>query len=117
MSPPGSETTSPKADVLQGTLDMLILRVLRLRPMHGWAISRRIQQVSKEVILVQQGSLYPSLHRLARKGWVSSEWGVSENNRRAKFYRLTRAGRRQLQAETETWMRLSEAVARVLEEA
>lgn len=117
MSQDESGASNPRAEVLQGTLDMLILRVLQLQPMHGWAISRRIQQVSEEVILVQQGSLYPSLHRLARKGWVTSDWGISENNRKAKFYRLTSEGRQQLQAETESWERLSDAVTRILREA
>lgn len=104
-------------DLLQGTLDLLILRTLQPGPMHGWAIAHRIQQVSDEVLTVQQGSLYPSLHRLARKGWIDSEWGTSENNRRAKFYRLTDVGRRQLEEETESWHRLSAAVTRVLQEA
>ena len=114
-----SDPLSPQGrpDVLQGTLDMLILRVLRLEPMHGWAISRRIHQVSHDVILVNQGSLYPSLHRLERKGWVRARWGTSDNNRRAKFYALTPLGSQQLVEETENWARLSEAVARVLEHA
>lgn len=104
-----------RSDLLQGTLDLLILRTLLPGAMHGWAISQRIQQVSDEVLQVQQGSLYPSLHRLARKGWIQSEWGASENNRRAKFYSLTDEGRAQLEEETENWMRLSAAVGRVLE--
>lgn len=94
---------------------MLILRVLTLEPMHGWAISRRIQQVSRDVILVHQGSLYPALHRLERRRWVKARWGTSENNRRAKYYALTPLGKKQLAAETETWQRLSEGVRRVLE--
>lgn len=117
MSPTVSEKQTGRPDLLQGTLDMLILRVLQLEPMHGWAISRRIQQVSLEVILVHQGSLYPSLHRLQRKGLLESSWGTSENNRRAKFYRLTEAGRQQLHAETANWTRLSDAVIRVLQES
>lgn len=104
-------------DLLQGTLDLLILRTLQPGPMHGWAIAQRIQQVSDDVLTVQQGSLYPSLHRLARKGWIDSEWGTSENNRRAKFYRLTEEGRHQLAEETDSWERLSAAVSRVLQEA
>ena len=102
------------ADVLQGTLDMLVLKALSLEPMHGWGISQRIQQMSAEVLRVNQGSLYPALQRLESAGWVSSEWGASENNRQAKFYRLTKAGQKQLRAETESWLRMSEAVGRVL---
>ena len=101
-------------DLLQGTLDLLILRTLDLGPMHGWGISQRIQQMSAEVLRVNQGSLYPALQRLESAGWVSSEWGASENNRQAKFYRLTKAGQKQLRAETESWHRMSEAVGRVL---
>jgi len=101
-------------DLLQGTLDLLILRTLDLGPMHGWGISQRIQQMSAEVLRVNQGSLYPALQRLESAGWVSSEWGASENNRQAKFYRLTKAGQKQLRAETELWLRMSEAVGRVL---
>ncbi len=104
-----------RSDLLQGTLDLLILRTLLPGALHGWAISQRIQQVSDEVLQVQQGSLYPSLHRLERKGWIQSEWGASENNRRAKFYSLTEEGRARLEDETENWMRLSAAVSRVLE--
>lgn len=106
----GSET-----DLLQGTLDLLILRTLLAGPRHGWAISERIQQVSQEVLRVNQGSLYPALHRLEHQGWIKAEWGVSELGRRARFYRLTRAGHRQLQRETETWARLAGAIGRVLE--
>ncbi len=105
----------PSADLLQGTLDMLILKTLALGPQHGWGISRRIQQVSVDVLQVQQGSLYPALHRLEQQGWLSASWGTSENNRQAKFYALTKAGRRQLQRETAQWTRLSGAVARILE--
>jgi transcriptional regulator len=101
-------------DLLQGTLDLLILRTLDLGAMHGWGISQRIQQMSAEVLRVNQGSLYPALQRLESAGWVSAEWGSSENNRQAKFYRLTRAGQKQLREETESWLRMSEAVGRVL---
>jgi transcriptional regulator len=110
----GKPKTDPKADLLQGTLDLLILRTLALAPMHGWGISQRIQQVSRDVLQVNQGSLYPALARLEVAGWVISEWGVSENNRQAKFYSLTKTGRRQLEDEIENWERLSAAVARVL---
>jgi transcriptional regulator len=106
----------PSTDLLQGTLDVLILKTLALAPMHGWGIALRIQQVSREVLQVGQGSLYPALHRLEYKGWIKSEWGTSENNRRAKFYLLTAAGRKQLKAELETWDRLSSAVALVLKQ-
>lgn len=102
-------------DLLQGTLDMLILRTLQSGAVHGWGISQRIQQVSEDVLRVNQGSLYPALHRLEEEGWIESDWGTSENNRRAKFYRLTRTGRRRLEQETEDWERLSAAVARVLQ--
>ena len=89
--------------LLQGTLDLLILRTIALEPMHGWAIANRIQQVSKDVLQVQQGSLYPALHRLEHQGWIQSEWGASDNNRRAKFYELTARGRRQIHEETASW--------------
>lgn len=107
--------TDVKSDLLQGTLDLLVLKTLALGPQHGWGISQRIQQMSQDVLQVHQGSLYPALHRLERQGWIDAEWGQSENNRRAKFYRLTAAGQRQLEAETENWQRLSGAVARILE--
>ena len=103
-----------KLDLPQGTLDLLILKSLSLAPQHGWAISERIRQVSRETLQVPQGSLYPALHRLERRGWIRAEWGASDNNRRAKFYELTRAGRKQLEAETEAWDRLTAAVALVL---
>jgi|SRR6516225_3672585 PadR family transcriptional regulator PadR len=106
-----------KTDLLQGTLDLLILRTIALEPMHGWAIAQRIQQVSKEALRVQQGSLYPALHRLEHKGLIRAEWGPSENNRRAKFYSLTKAGRTQLEEERATWERLASAVAQILETA
>jgi PadR family transcriptional regulator, regulatory protein PadR len=108
---------NPKADLLQGTLDLLILKTLALEPMHGWGISQRIQQISKDVLQVQQGSLYPALHRLEQRGWIEAEWGDSDNNRKAKFYRLTKAGRKQLEVETSNWERLSAAVRQVLETA
>ena len=109
------ETVKSKADLLQGTLDMLILKTLALGPQHGWGISQRIQQITEEVLQVNQGSLYPALHRLEQRGWLASSWGASENNRQAKFYQLTRAGRRQLERETKEWARLSAAVARIME--
>jgi PadR family transcriptional regulator len=106
-----------KIDLLQGTLDLMILRTLDAGPNHGWGISQRIQQVSHEVLRINQGSLYPALHRLEAQGWIKSEWGSSDNNRRAKYYSLTRAGRRQLVEETETWERLATAITRVLQTA
>lgn len=106
--------TDERLDLPQGTLDLLILKALSLEPMHGWGVAQRIQQVSKEALQIGQGSLYPALYRLEYKGWIKSEWGNSENNRRAKFYRLTAAGRRQLQSELETWDRLSAAIQLVL---
>jgi transcriptional regulator len=104
-------------DLLQGTLDLLILKTLAFEPMHGWGISQRIQQASQDSLQVQQGSLYPALHRLEQQGWIASEWGASENNRRAKYYRLTGSGRKQLEVETERWERLSAAVAQILQTA
>ena len=101
-------------DLLQGTLDLLILQTLVLEPMHGWGIAQRIQQVSEDVLQIGQGSLYPALYRLEYKGWIRSDWGNSENNRRAKFYRLTAAGRKQLEVELAAWDRLSAAIALVL---
>lgn len=98
----------------QGTLDLLILRTLNLAPLHGWAISERLQQISSDVLQVPQGSLYPALHRLERRGWVKAHWGVSDNNRRSKFYELTARGRRQLEAEETAWKKLTAAVASVL---
>jgi PadR family transcriptional regulator len=105
---------TPRSDLLQGTLDLLILKVLALGPQHGWGISQRILQISEDVLRINQGSLYPALHRLEEQGWIASAWGVSDNNREAKFYRLTRTGQRQLQRETDQWARMSAAVARVL---
>ena len=104
----------PKSDLLQGTLDLLILKILDLEPMHGWGITQRIQQISESVLQVNQGSLYPALHRLEEQGWIRSKWGASENNRQAKFYELTVRGRKQLTEETENWERLSSAVTRIL---
>jgi PadR family transcriptional regulator, regulatory protein PadR len=106
-----------KLDLLQGTLDLLILRTLHNGPMHGWAISERIQQISQDVLRVNQGSLYPAMHRLEHQGWIKAEWGVSELGRRARFYQLTAAGRKQLERESENWMRLAVAIGRVLEMA
>lgn len=108
----------PKADrneLLQGTLDLLVLKTVARGPEHGWGIAQRIRQISGEVFQVNQGSLYPALHRLEERGWVASEWGVSDANRQAKFYRLTRAGERQLARETENWAELASGVARILE--
>ena len=103
-----------KSDLLQGTLDVLVLKTLSAGPMHGWGISGRIQQLSQDVLEVNQGSLYPALHRLEEKGWIEAEWGNSENNRRARFYSLTRLGKRQLAEETESWERFAAAVGRIL---
>src|SRR3954469_715941 len=105
---------SDQTDVLQGTLDLLILRTIALEPMHGWAIAQRIQQISDELLRVQQGSLYPALHRLEHQGWITADWGASENNRRARFYSLTKAGRKQLETEVAKWERLSAGVNLVL---
>jgi PadR family transcriptional regulator, regulatory protein PadR len=105
------------SEILQGTLDLLILKTLALEPMHGWGIAQRIQQISREVLQIQQGSLYPALYRLERKRWISAEWGASENNRRAKFYSLTKTGRQQLEKELANWERLSSAVALILQRA
>ena len=106
--------TKPNLDLLQGTLDMLILKTLALQPMHGWGISQRIQQISQDALVVNQGSLYPALVRLEEKGLIASEWGVSENNRRAKFYRLTRAGRKHLEREARSWELTTEILSRFL---
>lgn len=103
-------------DLLQGTLDLLILKTLALGPMHGWGIAQRIQQVSKEVLQVGQGSLYPALARLEQKGWIAAEWSISENNRRARFYSLTRSGAKQLHKELGEWERLQAAIALVLQQ-
>jgi PadR family transcriptional regulator PadR len=104
-----------RIDLPQGTLDLLILRTVALEPLHGWAISERLQQISSEVLKVQQGSLYPALHRLERRGWIKARWGTSDNNRRAKYYELTSAGKKQLKVEQDAWRKLTAAVAQVLE--
>ena len=101
-------------DLVQGTLDLLILKALALEPLHGWAIARRIRQLSNDVLLVQQGSLYPALQRLEHQGWVAGSWGISDQKRRAKYYALTKAGRRQLEKETALWERLAAAVTQVV---
>jgi transcriptional regulator len=106
-----------RIDLPQGTLDLLILKILALEPQHGWAISERVQQISQDVLRIQQGSLYPGLHRLERRGWVKAKWGTSENNRRAKYYELTKSGRKQLEAEENAWRKLTAAVGQVLETA
>jgi transcriptional regulator len=106
-----------KSDLLQGTLDMLILKIVALGPIHGYGIAQRIRQISKEVLQVQQGSLYPALHRLEKRGWLSAEWGEAETGREAKFYALTKVGNKQFQAEAANWDRLSEAVALILRTA
>jgi PadR family transcriptional regulator, regulatory protein PadR len=103
-----------RSELLQGTLDMLILKTLALEPMHGWGITQRIQQISEGVLQVNQGSLYPALVRLEQQGWISSEWGTSENNRQAKYYTLTKSGRKQLSKETESWKRVSTAIEQIL---
>ena len=103
-----------KADLLQGTLDLLVLKALALEPLHGLGVSRRIEQITKGTFRVKPGSLFPALHRMEQAGWLSSSWGESENNRRAKYYRLTKAGERQLEAETEDWKRISLAIASAL---
>src|ERR1700758_306344 len=106
-----------KSDLLQGTLDMLILKVVALGPVHGYGISQRIRQISKEVLQVQQGSLYPALHRLEKRGWLAAEWGESSNGRQAKFYRLSAKGRKQLQNEESNWERLAQAVTLIMQTA
>src|SRR6201981_996673 len=106
-----------RLDLPQGTLDLLILRTLALEAQHGWAISERIQQISSDVLRVQQGSLYPALHRLERRGWIKARWGTSENNRRAKYYELTKGGRGRLEVEKDSWQKLTAAVAQILETA
>jgi transcriptional regulator len=106
-----------KSDLLQGTLDMLILKIVALGPVHGYGISLRIQQISKEVLQVQQGSLYPALHRLEKRGWLDATWGESDNGRQAKFYKLSAKGRKQLRAEESNWLRLSQAVGIIMQTA
>ena len=104
-------------ELLQGTLDMLILQALTTGPMHGYAIVRKIQEVSEEVLRVEEGSLYPALHRMEQRQWISSEWGTSDNNRQARFYKLTRSGRKQLEAQATNWERLSKAISQVMRTA
>jgi PadR family transcriptional regulator, regulatory protein PadR len=106
--------SSARIDLPQGTLDLLILRTLTLGTQHGWAIAERVQQISSDVLRIQQGSLYPALHRLERRGWIKSHWGASENNRRAKYYELTKSGLKQLEVEKDAWEKLTAAVAQVL---
>jgi PadR family transcriptional regulator PadR len=108
---------SSRLDLLQGTLDLLILRTLQTGAMHGWAISERIQQISQDVLQVNQGSLYPALHRLEHQNWIKAEWGISELGRRARFYKLTTSGRKQLELEADNWARLTTAIGRILEGA
>jgi transcriptional regulator len=108
---------SKPTDLVQGTLGLLILKSIALEPMHGWAIAQRIRQVSKDVLQVNQGALYPALHRLEQQGWIEAEWGESENNRRAKYYSLTKSGKKYLQSEQANWERLSTAIGLVLEKA
>jgi transcriptional regulator len=105
---------SQPIDLPQGTLDLLILRTLSLEPLHGWAVSERIRQISSDVLRVQQGSLYPALHRLERRGWIKARWGTSENNRQAKFYELTKTGRQQLEIQRDAWQKLTAAMSHVL---
>jgi PadR family transcriptional regulator len=113
----GDAMTSAHLDLPQGTLDLLILKTLTPGPRHGWAISERLEQISKDALSVKQGSLYPALHRLERRGWIKASWGSSENNRRAKFYELTRAGKKQLEAEETAWRKLTAVIGHVLEGA
>jgi len=113
--PQMSQGLQIQSDLLQGTLDLLILKTLALGPQHGWGISQRIQQVSQDVLQVNQGSLYPAIHRLEEQGWISSEWGMSDSNRQAKSYKLTKRGQRQLDVESANWARISTAVGRILD--
>ena len=108
---------SGSIELPQGTLDLLILRTLALKPLHGWAVSERIQQISSDLLRVQQGTLYPALHRLERRGWIRARWGTSDNNRRAKFYELTKNGRRQLEIERDAWEKLTAVVSQILRTA
>jgi PadR family transcriptional regulator len=113
----GKKMATEPLDLPQGTLDLLILKSVALEPLHGWAIAERLHQISSATLLVRQGSLYPALHRLERRGWIKARWGTSDNNRRAKYYELTKLGRAQLQKNTVAWRRLATAVAQVLESA
>jgi len=110
----GEPVTDKRFDLPQGTLDLLILRTLALEPLHGWGVSQRVRQMSKDVLQIQQGSLYPALHRLDRRGWVRARWGTSDQNRRAKYYELTAAGRRRLETQQGDWVKLTAAIARIL---
>jgi PadR family transcriptional regulator PadR len=107
-------SSAARIDLPQGTLDLLILQTLVLEPRHGWAISERVQQMSSDILRVQQGSLYPALHRLERRGWIKARWGASDNNRRAKYYELTKSGRKQLEIEKDAWVKLTAAMNQVL---
>jgi len=107
----------PRIELPQGTLDLLILKTIALEPQHGWAISERVQQISSDALQVRQGSLYPALHRLERHGWIKARWSTTDNNRRAKYYELTRSGRKQLEAQTDLWHRLTAAVGQILDTA
>jgi PadR family transcriptional regulator PadR len=109
--------TDPRVELPQGTLDLLILKTVALEPQHGWAISERVQQVSNDVLQVRQGSLYPALHRLERRGWIKARWSTTDNNRRAKYYELTRSGRQHLEAQTDSWRKLAAAVGQILDMA
>jgi PadR family transcriptional regulator len=106
---------SKPSDLVQGTLDLLIMKILALEPLHGWAISQRLKQISSDILQVSDGSLYPALHKLEQEGWIKAEWKPSDNNRRAKYYSLTRAGRRELKVEAENWRRLSAAISLVVD--
>jgi PadR family transcriptional regulator PadR len=117
LSVTDGSTVSKPTDLVQGTLDLLILKIIALEPMHGWAIAQRIRQMSGEVLQVGQSALYPSLHKLEQNGWISAEWALSENNRRAKYYTLTRAGRKTLERETAQWERLSAAISGIVRTA
>ena len=107
--------SDPRIELPQGTLDLLILKTVALGPQHGWAISERVQQMSSDALQVRQGSLYPALHRLERRGWIKARWSTTDNNRRAKYYELTRAGRKQLEAQSDSWRRLTAAVGQILD--
>jgi PadR family transcriptional regulator PadR len=111
----GATTVTERLELPQGTLDLLILKTVALEPQHGWAISERLHQISSATLQIRQGSLYPALHRLERRGWIKARWGTSDNNRRAKYYELTRKGRAQLEAEADAWRKLSAAITQVLE--
>jgi transcriptional regulator len=113
----GEEMEPNRIELPQGTLDLLILKSLALEPLHGWAVSERLQQISNDALQVGQGSLYPALHRLERRGWIRAKWGISENNRKARYYELTAAGRKQLEAEAKAWRRLTGVVDQVLDMA